>query len=342
MRRLELWVLALLCVGTMGCSTISGKTQELSFIHYPDFFSSGEAYHSIAVAPVRNTLEPGVYTNAVSERLIQELNSAEYYLVSDHTGMNEDDEALLDYLYQTGSADLALFCTLTDYGESFDDYVETEEKSEDVYAVDEDGQTIYDENGAPVIDHTEYYEIEYTVYKKEAYASVYVQLVDVRTGESLMDSYERGTDIDRVTDPDDFSSTEDGRRYAARSAIGYLVHQISPTKRSTKIKEDDVMSLTHRNEEGYGNTYSVDDTLVMELKFPEAALYNTFKYDIVDGSDNIVLFSDSVYWDGNEYYTEYPVSELLSRSNGNKKFEVRLWNGENVLFSKKIKVKKEP
>lgn len=335
MNALKVSFLALLFAGTMGCSTT------LKVTYYPEFFSSDISYQSIAVAPVQNTVEPGAYTKDLNKRILNGLNDAEYYLVKDYTKTKMTDNEMLGYLQQTGTADLALFSTLTDYGEWYDQHTETRQESEDIYAVDENGYTLMDENDSPVIDHTEYYDVEYTVYERTTHASIKVQLIDVQSGSSVVDSYKSGECYSSSESPSIWDVSDSERWCAIKDAADTEVYQITPTKETIEIDEDEVMALYHHKSEyrDNGKNFPIDDTLRVVLSFPKKALYNTFKYDIVYGSDDIIVFEDSIYWDGNTYFRDYPIRELVEISNGAQKFEIRLWNDGKVVFSKKIKVK---
>lgn len=328
-------ILALFVAGTMGCSTT------LKVTYYPEFFSSDISYQSIAVASVQNVVDPGAYTKDLNKKIIKDLNKAEFYLVKDYTNTKMTDNEMLSYLYETGTADLALFSTLTDYGEWYDQHTETRQESEDIYAVDEDGYTQMDEFDNPVVDHTEYYDVDYTVYERTSYASLKVQLIEVQTGRSLMDTYKSGQCSSESEDSDLWSPSASERWCAIEDAMDTEVYQITPTKENIKIDEDEVMVLYHHKSEyrDKGKNFPIDDTLRVVLSFPKKALYNTFTYDIVYGSDDTIVFEDSIYWDGNTYFRDYPIRELVEISDGAQKFEIRLWNDGKVAFSKTIKIK---
>ena len=331
-------------LATMGCSTTS-TTHTLQIIEYPGFFAVNSAYQSIAIAPIQNSVEPGVYSQKLNENLVKGLNEKKYYRILDYTNTIKDDNELLSHLQESGTADLVVFSTLTDYWEKYDTDVETKQESEDVYAVDENGYTLMDDYNRPVVDHVEYYDIEYPIYKLIGLAKMNIQLIDVQTGITLINKDIEGSYSDTDDDPDDLKTPEYARESALQSVIRNEITEFSPRKIELKIKENEVMAIYHHKPENHdkGYVFSQDDTLRVVLNFPKEALYNTFAYDIVyndEASKNeMMMLSDEFRWDGTPYLRDLPIHDLLSLSHGAKTYHIRLWYHDQIVFSKKIEVK---
>ena len=320
---------------------LSGCSATLNVVNYPGFFSSSDTYSSVAVANVVNNVDGYSYTNQLNADIVNGLRKNGYYSVSDYTHENATDEELLINLSENNSADLAIFSTLTDYGENYDSHIETETKEEVYYALDEDGYTIYDDYGNPVVDHVEEYEVEHTVYERTSYASMTVIIIDMETGAAVYDNSKDGSCYEEYTDYPMFSSEDSGRWCAIDKAVAKQIYQICPTYEQVTVDKDEVLGIYRHGDEGWEEEtkFGISDQMKLAFWFPKAAYYNTFKFDIVYGSDDIVVASEHVYWEGKKLSFDYDIADLVDASNGAEKFTIRLWNGKNIAFDKTIKVK---
>ncbi|MBO4351746.1 MAG: hypothetical protein J6A01_12505 [Proteobacteria bacterium] len=321
---------------------LSGCSSTLYVTNYPSFFNSNSTYGSIAVADVKNNVQHERYTRQLNADVVNGLKDNGYYAVADYTHENLTDSELISHLRENEVADLAVFSTVTDYGENYDHHIETETKEEVYYAVDEDGYTLYDDNGDPIVDHVEQYEVEYTVFERTSYADMSVIVVDVNSGDAVYNSIREGSCYEEAYDPDNFSSTNHGRWCALDKAVASEVYQICPTFESVRVDDDNVLRIYRNNgKKGWEQSvkFDINDKMKLVFWFPNKAYYNTFTFDIVYGSEDTVLVSDSIYWEGNEKNFEYDMTSLVGAANGERKFKIRLWNGKRVAFDKKIKVK---
>ena len=320
----------------------SGCTSTLYVTNYPGFFRDENTYGSIAVAEVKNDVHYGRYTRQLNADLVNGLYNNGYYYVKDYTNENFSDSELVSHLRENNVADLAVFSTLTNYGENYDQHTETKTQTREYYAVDEDGYTLYDANGDPIIDHTEEYEVEYTVYERTTFADMSVIVVDVKTGNNVYNSVRENSCYEEVYNPRNFSSKSSARWCALDRVVANEIYQIAPTFESISVRDDDVLEI-YRYDQKKGweekTKFAADDKMKLVFWFPKAAYYNTFKFDIVYGDDDTELASSSIYWDGNTQSFEYDIASLVSASNGAEKFKIRLWNNKRVAFSKTIKVK---
>lgn len=329
----------LLGIGTVllsGCGTTT-----LYVTNYPGFFSDTSTYDSIAVAAVNNDVQPGRYTRQLNSDVVGGLRNNGFYHVADYTRENMSDSELLSTLRSAGDADLAVFSTVTDYGEQRSERIETRTEEEIIYAVDEEGYTLYDDNGDPIVDHIRKYDVEYPVFERTSYADMSVIVIEVQSGNSLYNSVRHGSCYEEALDPRDMSSHESARWCALDRAVASEIYQICPTFDSVTVDEDDVMGIYRLDEEkGWQEEtkFSMNDKMKLVFWFPKAAYYNTFKFDVVYG-DDVVVLSDSVYWEGSKKAFEYDIQSLVEAANGERKFTIRLWNKKKIAFTKKIKVK---
>ena len=320
---------------------LSGCGSTLYVTNYPSFFNSDSTYRSIAVAEVRNNVEEYRYTRQLNADVVNGLRENGYYAVADYTRENLTDNELLSHLRENEVTDLAVLSTVTEYGENYGHHIETETKQEVYYAVDEDGNTLYDDYGDPIIDHTEEYEVEYPVFERTSYANMSVIVVDVPTGNSLYSSIRDGSCYEEAYDPHDFSSTNSARWCALDKAVASEIYQICPTFESVRVDDDDVLGIYRYSNKGEWEKkvkFDINDKMKLVFWFPKAAYYNTFTFDIVYGKEDTVLVSDSIYWEGSNKTFEYDIESLVNASNGERKFKIRLWNGKRIAFDKKIKV----
>lgn len=330
----------LLGIGTVllsGCGTTT-----LYVTNYPSFFSDTSTYDSIAVAAVNNDVQPGRYTRQLNSDVVGGLRQNGFYDVADYTRENMSDSELLSTLRSAGDADLAVFSTVTDYGEQRSERIETRTEEEIIYAVDEDGYTLYDDNGDPIVDHIRKYDVEYPVFERTSYADMSVIVIEVQSGNSLYNSVRHGSCYEEALDPRDMSSHESARWCALDRAVASEIYQICPTFDSVTVDEDDVMGIYQWNPKKdkweESSKFYPGETMKLVFWFPKAAYYNTFKFDIVDGNENVIA-SDSLYWEGSQKTFEYDIQSLVDAANGETKFAIRLWNGNKIAISKKIKVK---
>ena len=322
-----------------------GCTSTLYVTNYPSFFSAPDSYQSLAVASVENSYEPKRYVRGLNQSLVSKLYENGFYLVRDYTKTRMSDGELLSELHNSGASDLAVFSTLTSYGESYDSRVETRQESQDIYLVDEDGHYVYDEDGNAIIDHTETYDVEYTVYERTASADLYVEVIDVDSGRSLYSKNRHGSCYEEAEHPDYMSSDADARWCAFNSALDSEVYQICPTYEAISVRDSDVMKIYRVDEMSDEKTrkeedvFHPGDTMEIVVWFPKAALYNNFSYDIIHGDEDEVITQEDIYWDGYTRRTTYSIDDLRNAAGGMGKFTIRLWNGNRVAFEKKIKVK---
>ena len=321
---------------------LSGCSSTLYVTNYPSFFNSNTTYSSIAVADVKNNVEEDRYTRQLNADVVSGLRENGYYHVADYTHENLTDSGLIAHLRETESADLAVFSTVTDYGENYDYHIETETKEEIYDAVDEDGYTLYDEDGDPIVDHVEQYEVEYTVHERTSYADMSVIVIDVNSGNTVYNSVREGSCYEEVYNPDNFSSTNHARWCALDKAVASEVYQICPTSERVSVDDDDVLGIYRYDEKedwDEGDKFDINDKMKLVFWFPSAAYFNTFRFDIVFGSEDTVLVSDSIYWEGNKKSFEYDIASLVEAASGERKFKIRLWNGNRIAFDRKFKVK---
>lgn len=326
----------------IGTILLTGCSQTLLDVRsYPTFFSSSNSYGSIAVAGAENYVEPDRYTGKLSSELIKGLQNNGYYAVIDYSHEKIDDSEMLAQLRDTSTADLALFSTLTDYGENYNYYIETETRERIIYAVDENGSTLYDDQNNAVIDHVEKYIVEHPVYEKTSHAALSVIIVDVKTGQAVYDAVKQKTCYEKSYNEDDISYEDAGRWCALSKAIDDHLHQICPNKEKVTANHDEILNIyrSSDNENWEKETkFNINDKMRLTFSFPEQAYYNTFTFDIVYGGDNILTY-ENLYWEGQEFVFEYDIASLVKDSNGESKYTIRIWNGDHIAFDKTIKVK---
>ena len=330
----------ILGVSTALLSGCSSQTK-LYVNNYPGFFSGTNSYESIAVAGVSNDVQPGRYTRQLNSDVVNGLRKNGFYTVADYTREDMSDSELLSSLRASEEAELAVFSTVTDYGEQRNERIETRKEEEVIYAVDRDGNTLYDDDGNAIIDHVNKYDVEYPVFERTSYADMSVTVVDVQSGNSLYNSVRHGSCYEEALDPRDMSSHESARWCALDKAVASEIYQICPTFDVIYVDEDNILGIYRLDaEEGWqeDTTFKMGDKMQLVFWFPKDAYFNTFKFDIVYG-DDVVLLSDQIYWEGKQQAFEYDVQSLVEGANGEQRFTIRLWNGKNIAFTKKFKVR---
>ena len=323
-------------IGIIGCVLFltAGCSTSLKVTNYPGFFSNNPGYQSMAVGKSENALRTGRHYDRMNSYIVGVLAGNEYYHILNYTTANVSDDELLYRLQTTQKADLVLFCTLTDYDANYSSHTESYQESEDIYVEDEDGNE--------VLDHTEYYNIEYEVYDMSSYAEVYFNVIDVNTGQSIYNKSKRGSCSDSSEDPDALASQSEAEWCAVEDALDSGLYQIMPTDETISVRDSDVIkTFRHKidNEWDEESSFSPDDTVRIVFSFPKEALYNVFKFDIVYGNDDTILISNDIYWQGDNEVFEFKASELRAISNGAEKFTIRLWNDGKPAIENKIKIK---
>ncbi len=322
--------------------TAMGCTTTLYVTNYPGFFTNTSTYESMAVAAVENSVEPGRYTRQLNADIVNGLVNNGFYRVVDYTREDMSDSQVLASLRETNSSDLVVFSTLSNYGEEHSKRIETRTETNTIYKTDEEGYTIYDDNGNPVIDHIEEYQVDYPVFERTSYADMFVNVVEVGSGNIVYNSTRHGSCYEEAENPHHMSPPNSARWCAIDRAVSSEIYQICPTSEAIRVREKDVLQI-YRYDEKDGWTESTKfypgDVMKLQFWFPNSAYYNTFRFDIVYGRDDTVVISDAIYWEGNVQTFEYEISSIAESLNGEDEFRVRLLNNNHVAISKDIKIK---
>ncbi len=329
----SLFGMGIVLAGLMGLEAGCSITT-LNVMNYPTFFGNEEDYHSMAVAPVQNSVQPGRFTRELSAGLVSKMYNNGYYDVADYTHEDVSDNQLIAHLSNNTDTELVTFSTVVDYGERWDEHTETRTETRTYYEEDEEGNEI---------EYTEEYKVKYPVYERTTYADTSVIVVDVQSGNRVYNSVRNGTCYEEAEDPHDMSSPMSALWCAFDRSLSSEVYQISPTYDSVRIDPEEVMKVYRvESESKWERTtdFGPNDMMAISFWFPSAAIYNYFKFDIVYGDDDKVIASEKMYWNGgNRKVFQFDLAAFVENTGGVKKYTIRLWNGKRVAFTRKIKVK---
>ena len=152
----SLFGMGIVLAGLMGLEAGCSITT-LNVMNYPTFFGNEEDYHSMAVAPVQNSVQPGRFTRELSAGLVSKMYNNGYYDVADYTHEDVSDNQLIAHLSNNTDTELVTFSTVVDYGERWDEHTETRTETRTYYEEDEEGNEI---------EYTEEYKVKYPVYER--------------------------------------------------------------------------------------------------------------------------------------------------------------------------------
>ena len=312
----------------------SGCSATLHITNYPLFFDYENNYRGMAVAPVQNNVDPGRFTSELSSGLVSRLNKNGYYRVVDYTHETVDDTQLIDRLLNEPGTDLVTFSTVVGYDENW--YERTERRTEyhTYYEEDEDGNEI---------EYDEPYEVDYPVYERATTAYMSVSVIALKSGEKVYSSELDGSCSEENEDPSDMSDPQNALWCAFNRALDEEVFQLSPIRETIRVKPKDTMKIYRVDApDKWERTtdFSPNDKMAVSFGFPSTAHYNYFKYDIVYGDSDTVLASEKIYWDGSRKVFYYDIASFMEASGGADTYKIRLWDSNDVAFSREIEVNK--
>ena len=329
----------LMCIGCLsGCGSVP-----LDVIRYPEFWSH-DGYDSIAVAPVTNQRQPGRFEEETGNGIVQRLVDTGSYRVSDYTYYTRGDGALMHRIAETREVDLVLFTTISDYDVSFTEEVRYEIEEIPVYAMDEEGYQIYDENGEPVIERYETVHTPYPWYLVDAYATIHAS-VFLSTGGQLYEGSTSDTCHDEGGHPSEIAGPHEMQSCAVRAAMRTAVDLVQPVVRRIRVDEDQLLGIYTLDGEQMKETKkfpSLEDTVYLKIDMPDTANFNTFSIDIVpqDNDEQAApLTVETFVWNSAmDLVYAYPVRELYEKSGGQKEYTVRFWNQNRVALTKSFEL----
>lgn len=327
------------CLG-IGCASqkIDGR---LNLINYPSFFSSSETYISLAIAPVENTVDPGLYTPQLNRKIVEKFKDRSAYEVYDYTNKNMNGSELITHLREKGDIDLVLLSSVVDYSEEYSERVDRRYETETIYVLDAEGNQVYDEYGRAIIERTYDYTYDYSVYGRTTHATMLIQLIDVASGNSIWTDKRDGDTYSEEQSMDDFGSITDSRQLALDNVIFDIVRLTSPLLSGYTFKyADDVIRIQRLDDDEWEDETDIpfEEEVKLTFKFPSYAKYNTFSFDIIATESQKKLAGDKMYYEDKDFEYKFKMSDLVNLADGEEKFEVRLWDYKGIVVSREFEV----
>lgn len=311
----------------------------INVIRYPSFWTAEVQYSSMAVAPTRNFVRPGVYEGQVSSSVVRDLVNTGTYTVYDHTHEVYVDNANMIYNIQTtGEAELILFNNITDY--HFDQWEEDRVREEryPVYVIGPDGLPARDEYGNKIVDHEEIEYIHYPWFFTRGNANITSSIVRTQDGQTIYSKTLSGECTDDGPHPHDVAPPHSMVECAVQDAANSVYFSLVPIYKTLRVPKDDLLKVV--NPATGKDKFTMNDQVVVTTWLPKDARMNSFTIDIVPKDTNNVLVSNNFTWESNERVSySYSVSQLVESAGGARVLTVRFLNGSKVAFTRDIEVK---
>ena len=307
-------------------------------IRYPSFWTAEVQYSSMAVAPTRNFIRPGVYEGQVSSGVVRDLVNTGTYTVYDHTHEVYMDNANMIYNIQmTGEAELILFNNITDY--SFEHWEEerVREERHPVCVLDRYGHPKRDEFGNKIVDHEEIEYIHYPWFYGRGRANIASSIVRVQDGQTIYSKTISGECTDDGPHPHNVAPPHQLEECAVRDATNSIYYPLVPVYKTLRVSQKNLLSVV--NPATGKSKFTMNDQVVISTWLPNDARMNAFTIDIVPKDTNNVLVSNNFTWESNDRITyTYSISQLVEAAGGARVLTVRFINGGKVAFTRDIKV----
>ena len=287
------------------CSASKGYS--VNVVRYPDFWATPDAYHSLGVASVMNDIDPGRYVKSTNKQVLQELKQNGTYEITDLTNIANAEEAIAS---AAGKTDLVLVPTIVSVDEDDSEEIRT----------DSEGR-------------------KYTILFRYGAVEIQASLYDPNTQEEVVSkSYSDRCESSKYKHEDgSLESVAKLKECAVKKVTDRMIVDLVVMNQSIYFDRSITMS---RNGE-IVTKFAANDTIDVNIKLPEQAVFNTFTFAIQNKDNGQEVVAEDFTWspDTGVGY-RFSAREIYEKSGGAEKFNAVILSNGNLAYLHEFKIEK--